>query len=82
MPPQSHGAPSVRTGFLEDLYLSLVRIEDVDVYRAIGLQRGLRFSRADALLDRCDPRVAEQVPRAFLDHNRVLPILDDYAKLI
>ncbi len=69
------------TQFLDELR-TLVRIEDVDVYRAIGLQRGLRFSRADALLDRCDPRVAEKVPRAFLDHNRLLPILDDGRRVL
>lgn len=54
----------------------LVRIDDAELYRVLALDRGLRFSNAQALLPEIDPRPFERIPRAFLDHNRMVPLLE------
>ncbi len=59
---------------LEDEIRAAVRLDDTELYRVLALDRGLRFASAQALLPNIDPRPFERIPRAFLDHNRMVPL--------
>lgn len=52
----------------------IVHVEDRDLYRALARQKGLRFGDVEKLLSVMDVSLFERVPRAFLDHNHLIPI--------
>lgn len=52
----------------------LVRVEDRDLYRALARQKGMRFGDVEKLLSVMDTSLFERVPRAFLDHNHLIPL--------
>lgn len=59
---------------LEDELRSISVSDETDLYRALALDRGMRFSSADALLNEMDPRAFESIPKAFLRHSRFAPL--------
>lgn len=48
-------------------------LDEPDVFRALAAQAGLRLASVDAILARFDADVVQRVPRAFLEHHRVVP---------
>jgi type IV pilus assembly protein PilB len=59
---------------LEAEIRKLVGDNDSDLYRALALDHGMQFATADALLSDIDARAFERIPRAFLTHNRIVPL--------
>ena len=49
-------------------------VQETDLYRALAIQRGMRFGGVGELLSDADPAVVGAVSRAFLEHNRVIPL--------
>lgn len=52
----------------------IVHLEDHDLYRALARQHGIEFGEVGPLLRAVDASLFELVPRAFLDHNQLIPI--------
>lgn len=50
------------------------QVSEVDLYRALAIQRHLPFSTADDLVKRFNPTLLRAASRPFLEHNRILPI--------
>jgi len=50
------------------------RLQDHDLYRALAHQHGVQFGEVEPLLGAMDTSLFEHVPRAFLDHNHMIPI--------
>jgi type IV pilus assembly protein PilB len=48
-----------------------------EVYRELAAQHGHDFAMAEDIMEDADLALAQRVPRAFLDHHRVLPIRID-----
>jgi type IV pilus assembly protein PilB len=48
--------------------------EEIDVYRALGLQQGLRLERLSSLLEVLDRKLLDSVPRPYLDQRRIIPL--------
>lgn len=59
---------------LQDVIAEHANIEEGDLYRAMARVRGLAHISVAELLEVLDPSVAEQVPRAYLDHHRMVPV--------
>jgi type IV pilus assembly protein PilB len=66
-------ANSNGTELLEELR-RIVRLDDHDLYRALAEQHGIQFGEVRTLLHTLDTSLFEHVPRAFLDHNHLIPI--------
>jgi type IV pilus assembly protein PilB len=47
---------------------------EVDIYRALAAQRGMRFGDVRQLMGRLDNALVARLPLAFLKHNRLMPI--------
>ncbi|MBA2662799.1 MAG: type II/IV secretion system protein [Bradymonadaceae bacterium] len=54
--------------------LESANLEEHDLYRALALQRGLKLARVERLLEKVQTELLEAVPRAFLEHNQVVPV--------
>jgi len=65
---QEHATP------LEAEIRALVGDDDADFYRALALDRGMRFANAELLLSEIDPSAFATIPRAFLAHNHIVPL--------
>jgi type IV pilus assembly protein PilB len=52
----------------------LTQLEEGDIFRALAIQRGLRFGDCESLVADLDPELVEQVPRTFLEHNEIVPV--------
>jgi type IV pilus assembly protein PilB len=52
----------------------IVRLDDHDLYRALARQHGIQFGEVGPLLHAVDTSLFEHVPRAFLDHNHLIPV--------
>ncbi len=59
--------------FDEELLL-LAPVAEPDLYRARARQRCLMYGEVDDLLRDLDSSIFESVPRAYLDHNRLIPL--------
>lgn len=57
-------------------------VPEHDIFRALGRQRGIRFTTADELLPTADPTVAARVPQRFRDVQQVIPIRFDGTALV
>jgi type IV pilus assembly protein PilB len=57
-----------------DVLRDVARLEERDIYRALALQRGLRFATIDQLVTHVDLELVRSVSRSFLEHNRVVPV--------
>ena len=56
---------------------ALMKIGDIDeleIYRALALQRGLRLSRTEELIHQIQPDALDRIPRTFMKHNQFVPI--------
>lgn len=49
-------------------------VQEQDLVRALAIQRGLKIAPVDRLLELADHELAYSVPRAFLEHHRVIPL--------
>ncbi|MBX3250499.1 MAG: Flp pilus assembly complex ATPase component TadA [Myxococcales bacterium] len=67
---------------LGEVILEETSLTETDVYRALAHQRGLPFGDVEGLLTRVDPAVVRAIPRAFLQHNQVVPIARDGSALL
>jgi type IV pilus assembly protein PilB len=56
-------------------------IDEVALYRALAVQRGMMFETAQMLLRRIDRELYGAVSQAYLEHSHVLPIRRDGARL-
>ncbi|QDG52798.1 protein-L-isoaspartate(D-aspartate) O-methyltransferase [Persicimonas caeni] len=56
-------------------------IDEVALYRALAVQRGMKFETAQILLRRIDRELYRAVSQAYLEHSHVLPIRRDGARL-
>jgi type IV pilus assembly protein PilB len=61
--------------------LESARIKEADLIRALAIQRGFQLAPVDTLLKLADHELAYSVPRAFLKHHRILPLLVTDGKL-
>jgi len=52
----------------------IIRLHESDLYRALAIQRGLRFASVEDLIGEIDLGLVDVVPRAFLEHNQLIPI--------
>jgi type IV pilus assembly protein PilB len=59
---------------IEEELRALAPVEESDLYRALALQHGLKYGEVDDLMERIDRALFERVPRAFLDHNHLIPL--------
>jgi type IV pilus assembly protein PilB len=50
------------------------RVEEADLYRALALQRGVRFGRVEELLSRIDTEIVSRIPRTYLERHRMVPL--------
>ncbi|MFU8807396.1 MAG: hypothetical protein ACNA8W_26540, partial [Bradymonadaceae bacterium] len=57
------------------------RIKEGDLIRALAIQRGFQLAPVDTLLKLADHELVYSVPRAFLEHHRVLPLVVQEGKL-
>lgn len=56
-------------------------VQESHLVRALAIQRGYKIASADQLLEFADHELAFSVPRAFLDHHRVVPLVIEGSKL-
>ncbi len=49
-------------------------VGEAEVFRALALQRGIRFGTFEALVKDLDLECVRSVTRAFAEHNRILPL--------
>ena len=50
-------------------------IQERELVRALAIQRGHKIAPVDKLIERADHELAFSVPRAFLDHHRIIPLI-------
>jgi len=71
---QSVEKAAAKPGALGDALVGLGALSETDLYRALALQRGLPLGHVESLLTDADPMLAAGVSRAFLEHNRMVPL--------
>lgn len=54
-----------------------VGVDDPEAVRSLATAHAMKFGTLGDLLRQLDPKLFEQVPRAFCDHHRLLPICRD-----
>ena len=54
--------------------LPAVSQDEKSRFKALAIQHGMRSAEAEVLLRDSDPHLFERIPRAFCDHNRMLPL--------
>lgn len=59
---------------LQDVIAEAARVDERDVVRALAQNRGLLALPVSELLEHLDSRTACRVPRAYLDHHRLVPV--------
>ncbi len=57
--------------------LEYSHVQEKDLVRALAIQRGLKIAPVDQLLERANHELAFSVPRAFLEHHQVIPLVID-----
>lgn len=57
-------------------------IDENALYRALAVQRGMRFDSAQSLLTQFDPELLQSVSQAYLKHSHVVPIRRDDKRLV
>jgi type IV pilus assembly protein PilB len=50
------------------------KVEEADVFRALAVQRGIRFGIVDQLVPLIDVDVVRAIPRAYLERYRMIPL--------
>lgn len=60
---------------LGEALLQFAQIQERDLVRALSIQRGLKIAPVDTLLSISDHELAYSVPRAFLEHHQILPLV-------
>ncbi|MCB1616874.1 MAG: Flp pilus assembly complex ATPase component TadA, partial [Pseudomonadales bacterium] len=69
------------TPLIEEI-LKLVQVDDLELYRSLATQHNLRLGNIEQLMQEADAALFEQFPRAFLDHNKIIPLSLDNNKLL
>jgi type IV pilus assembly protein PilB len=59
---------------LHETLSRLTRLDERDVYRALAQQRGMAHAGVKELIEHIELDVCDRIPRAFLEHQRMLPI--------
>jgi len=49
-------------------------VQEQDIVRALAIQRGHKLAKVDKILEFSNHELALSVPRAFLDHHRIIPL--------
>lgn len=49
-------------------------LDELEIYRALALQRGLRLSTTRELIDQIEQAALDRIPRPFMKHNQFVPI--------
>jgi len=57
-------------------------IDERDLFRTLASANGLRFAEADELFSQLQPELVHSVPRAFQEHEHVLPVAVAEGRLI
>ncbi len=60
---------------LGEALLQYAQIHERDLVRALAIQRGFKLAPVDTLLKISDHELAYSVPRAFLEHHQILPLV-------
>ncbi len=60
---------------LGEALLEYSHVQESDLVRALAIQRGLKLAPIDELLKIADHELAYSVPRAFLEHHQIVPLL-------
>ncbi len=60
---------------LGEALIEHAQIQERDLIRALALQRGFQLNSVDTLLKIADHELAYSVPRAFLEHHQILPLV-------
>ncbi len=67
---------------LGEVLLQHSRVDEADIYRVLAEQHGLRVANVDELLAVADSDVMHTAPRAFLEHNHLMPIVVNNGRLL
>lgn len=59
---------------ITDALLQMGELDEMEIYRALALQRGLRLSGTEELLGRITENAIDRIPRPFMKHNQFVPI--------
>lgn len=51
-------------------------VKEADIYRALAHQNEMRLITAQEVLERFNPDLLTEYPKAFLSHNRLIPVTD------
>ncbi|NNC63268.1 MAG: Flp pilus assembly complex ATPase component TadA, partial [Gammaproteobacteria bacterium] len=62
---------------LEDEIRKLVAEDEAELYKALAVDRGMKFSDAESLIPKMDSRAFENTPSEFLSHNRMVPLHEE-----
>lgn len=54
--------------------VSTGQVEEIDVYRALALQRGVKLVRLSTLFEKLDRKLIDSLPRPYLEQNHLVPI--------
>lgn len=57
-----------------EILKNVTHISEAEIYQALAAQRGMKVGLVDALLKDVDVEVVKSVSRAFLEHNRIIPV--------
>jgi type IV pilus assembly protein PilB len=68
---RSTGAEGQRLG---ERLVERRKVEEADVFRALAVQRGIRFGIVDQLVPLIDLDVVRAIPRAYLERYRMIPL--------
>jgi type IV pilus assembly protein PilB len=64
-----------RTGRrIDEVLRELASVSEPDIFRALAVRHGMKYGEVEELGQDLDPALFERVPRAFLQHNRLLPL--------
>jgi type IV pilus assembly protein PilB len=64
-----------RTGRrIDEVLRELAPVSEADIFRALAVRHGMKYGDVEELAQDLDPALFEKVPRAFLQHNRLLPL--------
>ncbi len=67
---------------IADALLQMGELDEVEIYRALALQRGLKLAGTEELLGRITEEALDRIPRPFMKHNRFVPIADEDAVFV
>ncbi|KAA1174807.1 protein-L-isoaspartate(D-aspartate) O-methyltransferase [Marinobacter salinexigens] len=67
---------------LLDLLRRKLNLEEIDLYKSLGRQRGMAFREGDELLNGLRPELFRRFSRTFLDLSRMIPVAEEQGKMV